>query len=281
MAVWQEGSRRIQKLALVANDGMELVRQLFAKLSIEEVGEALVMARLIWLRRNKAIFEPSFSPPTSVIERAKQDMADFQEVFHSCNRPPEETPTLPIRWVPPPFECWKINVDALINKEGLKMGVGILISNGEGRIVAARTLQIPFVVDPLQAEALASWYGVSFGREMGGSKVILEGDSLMVMAALKKGEVCNQAHGLLLEDIQSTFANFLSLEVHHVKREANMPAHVLAKYAVSHSLDKIWVGECPPFILSSVLAEREFFSENGIQYLSTQKKKKSIKVLIK
>jgi len=56
MAVWQEGSRHIQKLALGANDGMELIRQLFAKLSIEEVGEALVTARLIWLRRNKAVF---------------------------------------------------------------------------------------------------------------------------------------------------------------------------------------------------------------------------------
>jgi hypothetical protein len=97
MAVWQEGSRRIQKLALVANDGMELVRQFFDKLSLEEVGEALVMARLIWLRRNKVVFEHSFSPPITVIERAKQDIADFLEAFHSRNQPPEETPTLPIK----------------------------------------------------------------------------------------------------------------------------------------------------------------------------------------
>jgi ribonuclease HI len=151
-------------------------------------------------------------------------------------------------------------VDASINKEGLKMGVGILIRNEDGGIVAARALQIPFVVDPLQAEALASWYGVSFGREMGGTKVILEGDSLVVMLALMREEVRNQAHGLLLEDIRSTFSNFLSLEVHHIQREANMAAHVLAKYALSRSLDKIWLGECPPFILSIVLAKREVLS---------------------
>jgi hypothetical protein len=46
------------------------------------------------------------------------------------------------------------------------------------------------------------------------------------------------------------------MDVHHVKREANMAAHVLAKCALSHFLDKIWVGECPPFIHSIVLAER-------------------------
>ncbi len=40
-------------------------------------------------------------------------------------------------------------MDASINKEGLKMGVGILIRNEDGGIVAARALQIPFVVDPM------------------------------------------------------------------------------------------------------------------------------------
>jgi hypothetical protein len=56
---------------VIGGGSLHLVRQLFAKLSIEEVGEALVMARLIWLRRNKAVFEHSFSPPIFVIERAK------------------------------------------------------------------------------------------------------------------------------------------------------------------------------------------------------------------
>jgi hypothetical protein len=88
-------------------------------------------------------------------------------------------------------------VDAFINKEGLKMGVGIIIRNGEGMTVASRALQIPFVVDFVQAEALASWYRVSFGRELGGTNVILEGDSLVVMSALTRKDVCHQAHGLL------------------------------------------------------------------------------------
>jgi hypothetical protein len=105
MVVWQEGSRRIQKLALGANDGMELVRQLFAKLSIEEVGEALVTARLIWLRRNKAVFEHSFSPPTSVIERAKQDIADFLEVFYSRKSTSRGDPNSPYQIGSATFRC--------------------------------------------------------------------------------------------------------------------------------------------------------------------------------
>jgi len=38
------------------------------------------------------------------------------------------------------------------------------------RLVATRAHQIPFIVDPPMAEAIASWHAISFGREAGISK---------------------------------------------------------------------------------------------------------------
>jgi len=48
--------------------------------------------------------------------------------------------------------------------------------------------------------------------------VILEGDSLVVMSALKKKGVRNQAHGQIIEDIRTSFHSFLFVDVYHVKR---------------------------------------------------------------
>lgn len=83
VAVCQEGSRRLQKLALSATDGQGLVSQLFDKLTKEKV-----VARMIWLRRNTFVFEKKFSSPVSVMESSKQSLANFAEAFHSRNRPP-------------------------------------------------------------------------------------------------------------------------------------------------------------------------------------------------
>jgi hypothetical protein len=40
-----------------------------------------------------------------------------------------------------------------------------------------------------------------------------------------------------------------------------MAAHVLAKCAISQSLDKVWIGECHSFIQNIVLAEQDDFLE--------------------
>jgi hypothetical protein len=74
------------------------------------------------------------------------------------------------------------------------------------------------IVDPTVAEASTTWQAICFGREVGGSQVILEVDSLVVATTLKKGGVSNHAYGHLIEDIRTTFLYFLSVEVSHVRR---------------------------------------------------------------
>lgn len=104
-------------------------------------------------------------------------MEDYIEAYHSRNRPPEpeESPMLPPRWTKPPDDKWKTNVDAAVDQVAMKMGVGIVIRNAEGRVVAARAQQIPYIVDPLLAEAIAAWHAIYFGKNVGASKVIWKG----------------------------------------------------------------------------------------------------------
>jgi hypothetical protein len=47
MAVWQDCSRRIQKLSINATEGRNVVKELLAKLNEEEIQEVFTMDRLI------------------------------------------------------------------------------------------------------------------------------------------------------------------------------------------------------------------------------------------
>lgn len=79
VAVWQEGHRQIQKLALSESDGFELVQQLMEKLDPNILCEALSMARQIWFRRNGFVFGNSFNSPMQVARQAQDALLSFVE----------------------------------------------------------------------------------------------------------------------------------------------------------------------------------------------------------
>lgn len=92
MAVWQECSRRVQKLSLVADDGVGWFIQLRERLSGEDLIQAVTIARLIWLRRNAVIHGREVTCLFQVVRSAEESMTNFklaasQELrFHNKSR---------------------------------------------------------------------------------------------------------------------------------------------------------------------------------------------------
>ncbi|XP_062164875.1 pentatricopeptide repeat-containing protein At1g12300, mitochondrial-like [Alnus glutinosa] len=101
----------------------------------------------------------------------------------------------------------------------MKMMVDKVIRNVGGSVAAARAKFLSYIIDPTTAEAMAAWYAASLGKEVGGVSIILEGDSLEVVSALRKEGFCNWVFGPLLDDIKACFSNFLIVDVMHVRRE--------------------------------------------------------------
>jgi len=70
MAVWQECEKKFQKLAVGVGDGRCLLEFLMLKLEGEELLFALVLSRLIWLRRNDVVFGRHFTAPERLVKEA-------------------------------------------------------------------------------------------------------------------------------------------------------------------------------------------------------------------
>ncbi|KAF5470856.1 hypothetical protein F2P56_011344 [Juglans regia] len=89
--------------------------------------------------------------------------------------------------------------------------------------------------DPLLAETFGALPATIFGYELRlSSTIILEGDSLQVIQAISKvEESCTTSNGMLfISDIRSKLQKFRDWSVHHVRRDVNVLAHVLAKDAL-------------------------------------------------
>ncbi|XXG41805.1 hypothetical protein AAC387_Pa01g2194 [Persea americana] len=66
---------------------------------------------------------------------------------------------------------------------------------------------------------------------IGVSSIILEGDSMWVVEALKSSGTNMSRQGPLFEEIKRLLNRFIKFEVYHVGREGNAVAHVLARHA--------------------------------------------------
>ena len=97
-------------------------------------------------------------------------------------------------------------------------------------------------------EAMATETALVFASELGVRRVILEGDSMAVIKALRECDYPLTPSGLLLEDIKLFFQRFDTLLYSHTKREGNFVVHSLAKYDISIPDFLVWMEDVPPHI---------------------------------
>jgi hypothetical protein len=137
MAVWQECEKKFQKLAVGLGDGHYLLEFLMLKLEGEELLFALVLSRLIWLRRNDVVFGRHFTAPGRLVKEAIALVQEFQGATESLEVPKGLGANSVVKWVPPPCSYIKINWDTAINPGMTRTGVGVLIRDDKGELIAA------------------------------------------------------------------------------------------------------------------------------------------------
>ncbi|KAF5449783.1 hypothetical protein F2P56_030195 [Juglans regia] len=193
--------------------------------------EFAVVAKMIWWRRNRFIFDGSFAHPNAIVKDARRTMEmlneerSWQVSVQPCNS--VET------WQAPPTNWIKVNWDSAVDKIEGFIGVGVVARDNAGHTIASKRTKKHLFPDPALAEAYGALIAVQFGVELGLSQVIIEGDSLQVINSLKREEEgCNSA-SMFIEEAKHLLNSFAKWEVSHVRRNGNYIVHLLAKNALS------------------------------------------------
>ena len=90
-----------------------------------------------------------------------------------------------VSWQPPPETNIKANFDGVVFRENNSAGLGVVIWNHQGQVLASQFDNISLPSSTDDVEALAAVQAISFAAELGFSSIIIEGDSEMVVKALK------------------------------------------------------------------------------------------------
>ncbi|XP_040986476.1 uncharacterized protein LOC121234574 [Juglans microcarpa x Juglans regia] len=198
------------------------------------IQEFAVVASKIWWRRNTLVFKGIFAHPKVIMHEARTtlDVLDEENSNHGARAN---------------MICTSAETCAIDKARGL-VGVGVVVRNSSGRIIATLRTKKHLYPDPLLAEAFDALKTVQFGLELGFTQIIIEGDSLQVINNLKRDKEGYNSSSMYVHEAKQILGNFAKWEVSHVRRNGNSLAHLLAKDALSNYDHIVILGDLPPCI---------------------------------
>ncbi|XP_016173756.1 uncharacterized protein LOC107616295 [Arachis ipaensis] len=195
----------------------------------------------LWHSRNKLLFENENLTAKTILERATISFAE-------ALRPTNSSPSIQ---EPPPGR-YKINVDAASNN-GVKGGVGVVIRDSNGLVVAAATLEVAPALSVREAEAFAFYQGVNIAAQTCFLEIEIEGDNIEVVNALNSNNPFGGTFGTIISNCKALLCCFRFYKISHIKRNKNSVAHSLAKLALTRP-NLMWLEETPTEHLALVVA---------------------------
>ena len=133
--------------------------------------------------------------------------------------------------------------------------MGVIIRNDLGLVMATSSQIIPLPTSVEMVEMLTARNAVCLARELQFNKVIVEGDSEVVIKSLNSSNVPSTSFGHIVRDIKIVSTAFSEISFCHTRRQGNKVAHSLARRACKFSPYNVWMEDVPPDILSVYLPD--------------------------
>ena len=162
-------------------------------------------------------------------------------------------------WKPPTGQLYKLNFDVTVFANGA--GIGVVIRNATGEVMAALSARGATVNDSEEAEAIACWSALEFAIDAGFSELIIEGDNATVMSAVSSSSPNWSRLGVIYDDVCCLAAGLRHVVFSCIRRSANSVAHSLARYANVLDGEVVWLEELPPPACEALLFDSSFINE--------------------
>jgi hypothetical protein len=207
--VWSVREVFFQKFNSSGAEFLQLVEEIYKKGGVEMLTVFARQSKNIWTRRNGVIHGEAFIDPNELVRITNQAMDDFSQANLSATPAMMQERVRPSSIsTKPTVGSAKIKWDVGFNRATDKFGMGIVIRDADGRFVTARIVSRKGSVDPTTGEALASFSAVSFGKELGFSCIVLEGDAQVIVKGINSLERNWCKYGHIIEDIRRVLQSF-------------------------------------------------------------------------
>ena len=211
--IWKERNRRI--FCNIEMDCGELISKIEA--SIVEIVNS-------YLRKSR-MAEGSFSDWDCCIKKLWPKLINPPMLYPKASQEARRN----CKWSPPPRGWAKLNFDGAARGNPGMAGIGCIVNNDSGVWIAKKAKPIGPSSNNM-AEFLALEEGLNICLQLGISKLIIEGDSQIILNAIRKRSTPNWILNSRLQEVILLLDKFEELKICHIFREGNSEADVLANF---------------------------------------------------
>ena len=166
---------------------MQLFANLMHKPIEEELKFFLVQGWLIWNQRNLILHGENLQEPGRLNARANSLLAKYKDAQTQLAVP--ESNGHSQVWQPPKGTMYKLNFDEAVFVDMTTLGIGVIIWNDRGQVMATLSSKSHAVMDSEEAEVLVCRKALEFAVDAGFSELIVEGDNINVINSIKSAQV--------------------------------------------------------------------------------------------
>ena len=153
------------------------------------------------------------------------------------------------QWQPSPPNVYKLFFDDAVFSGLNRTGIGTIIRNDKGEVMAAMSAVGPSAKNSEEAELMACRRSLEFAVDAGFSSLIIEGDNANVIQAISSSLPNNSFLGCVVDDIRHLIHGLSWARTNQIRRGGNTVAHVLAQFARNLDKDLVWIEDSPPLTL--------------------------------
>ena len=251
LSVWSLWQDCPLHLLLKATDLIDVIHIFCSSPFAEHLEYFFAISWAIWHNRNLLVHNEKSLSPLQVWDLARNVVNDFHEA-NTVLWPMEHASNG--GWVAPPTGYFKVNVDGASPLDDHSVsGVGAIVRDDSGNIVAALSKALPSHYPAEWTELLAMEQGVLLAMELGIPNVIFESDAASVVQAVMHDPGGGES-GHLIQEIQMAKSSFSSCSFQHVKRDYNRAAHEVAHFAKCNNANYVWKDDFPLFLKNLIQA---------------------------
>ncbi|XP_012833643.1 PREDICTED: uncharacterized protein LOC105954520 [Erythranthe guttata] len=222
------------------------MEKLHQSLSADEFHLAIIIAWKAWDIRNK---EFKGEKGVAIMDEVVQWSRAYLDAFKLAQLPSNTQLSLPLPsvWRTPPVGVVKINFDAALHRGKNCYSVAIVARNTDGKSIGWRVDTIDGSLLAVECEAMAALAAVKMAKDFGWTSIIVEGDCLQVIQALRNKNCDCSSFGALMEDCLQIANSLESCSFVFIKRCGNRLAYALAKFLHNHCISGI---DLPPKVVA-------------------------------
>ncbi|KAK3198024.1 hypothetical protein Dsin_021439 [Dipteronia sinensis] len=175
-------SKQSQKALESGLDMEDFIIEVKNRLHQNELELSCVILWQNWYSRNLSVHSNQGSFVEDVVVWLHTYLDDFKSTNVVEDQMKARGPVTEAVWCPPIEGQLKINTDATVDVEGKKIGIGVVIREHTGFVMASCAQKIDVGYSPVLVEAEAILRGLQFTKDSGLCHVVVESDAAIVVA---------------------------------------------------------------------------------------------------